>query len=298
MKVKILEVGPRDGLQNEVQSLTFRIKWHLIKKLSQTGLKHIEVGAFVHPLWVPQMEMSKEIVTECLKWKKNNNSKIQYSALVPNKFGMERALETKIKEVSIFAASSESFSEKNINCSIKESFNRFKSVLKMAKKNKIKVRGYLSTAFGCPYEGKVSEKKVLNLIEKFFQLGVYEVSVSDTIGVANPKQVELLTKKINTHFDIKKIAMHFHDTRGMALSNVYASLNTGVTIFDSSIGGLGGCPYAKGASGNLATEDLVNMLDSMKIQTGIDLPKLLKVEKWLEKEMGRKLPSKMSKITN
>jgi hydroxymethylglutaryl-CoA lyase len=168
----------------------------------------------------------------------------------------------------------------------------------MAKKNKIKVRVYLSTAFGCPYEGKVSEKKVLNLIEKFFQLGVYEVSVSDTIGVANPKQVELLTKKINTHFDIKKIAMHFHDTRGMALSNVYASLNTGVTIFDSSIGGLGGCPYAKGASGNLATEDLVNMLDSMKIQTGIDLPKLLKVEKWLEKEMGRKLPSKMSKITN
>jgi hydroxymethylglutaryl-CoA lyase len=205
---------------------------------------------------------------------------------------MEDALKSGIQEVAIFAACSETFSKKNINCSIAESFIRFRQVLAMAKYHKIKVRGYLSTAFGCPYEGRVSESRVVRLVRALFKMGVYEVSVGDTIGVATPKQVVSLIKKIKKVAPLRNIAMHFHDTRGTALANVYASYELGVRAFDSSVGGLGGCPYAKGATGNLATEDLVYMLKGMGVPLNVDLEKLIQIRKWMEEKVERELPAR------
>lgn len=293
MKVKVVEVGARDGLQNEDKSLDLKTRWEFIKKLSHTGLKHIEVGAFVSPKWVPQMAGSSMLVKKALKAKKENKvlKTVKYSALVPNVRGMEDALQTGIKEIAIFGASSETFSKKNINCSIGESFLRFEQVMELAHKNKVKVRGYLSTAFGCPYEGKVKRQKVYPLIKKMLELGVYEVSVGDTIGVATPKQVNFFLQGLQSQVDLSKIAMHFHDTRGTALANVYASLNFNIKTFDSSIGGLGGCPYAVGASGNLATEDLIYMLEGMGIKTGVDIEALIQIKRWIEKKLDRTLPS-------
>lgn len=296
-KIKIVEVGPRDGLQNEKKNLGVPTRLELIRKLADSGLKRIEVGAFVSKEWVPQMESSHEVVLQVLKEQSSGSlpKDIQASCLVPNVRGMEDAIKTKIKEVAIFGACSETFSKRNINCSIAESFIRFRSVMDLAKKNKIKVRGYLSTAFGCPYEGKVNEGRVIRLVRAMFKLGVYEVSIGDTIGVATPKQVESLLKKINRVAPVNKIAMHLHDTRGVGLANVYVSYKMGVRIFDSSLGGLGGCPYAVGASGNLATEDLVYMLWGMGLKTGINLEKLIEVRKWMEREIGRELPARVSR---
>ena len=293
MKVKVVEVGARDGLQNEDTPLDLKTRWQFIQKLSNTGLQHIEVGAFVSPKWVPQMAGSDKLVKKALKAKADKKVKdsVKYSALVPNVRGMEDALKTGIKEIAIFGASSESFSKKNINCSIVESFERFEKVMSLAKKNKVRVRGYLSTAFGCPYEGKVKRKNVYPLIQKMLELGVYEVSIGDTIGVATPKQVNEFLKGLQGKVDFKKIAMHFHDTRGTALANVYASLNYGIKTYDSSIGGLGGCPYAVGASGNLATEDLIYMLEGMGIKTGVDIQSLIEIKRWIEKKLDRSLPS-------
>jgi hydroxymethylglutaryl-CoA lyase len=217
---------------------------------------------------------------------------VKFSALVPNVRGMTDALETPIPEVAIFGACSESFSRKNINCSIDESLERFAEVTKMARKNKRKVRGYLSVAFGCPYEGPVPESRVISLVQKFIKLGVHEVSIGDTIGVANPKQVKKFLERLKTKVAVGKIALHMHDTRGTALANVLAGLEMGVRTFDSSFGGLGGCPYAAGASGNLATDDLVYMLHGMGYQTGVDLKTLLTYSKTMQDEIGRKLPSK------
>ncbi len=294
-QIRIVEVGLRDGLQNEKQELSVSQKVKLIDKLVRSGSRYMEVGAFVSSKWVPQMADTEAVVKEVLL---NNNYKtIEFSALVPNEVGMQKALLYKVPEVSVFTAASESFTEKNINCSIDESFKRFEPVLKLAKKNKIKVRGYLSTAFVCPYEGLIDPKRTLKICERLFELGVYEVSVADTIGVANPKQVESLVKKLTTKFSKKKIAMHFHDTRGMALANVLKSLEQGITTFDASIGGLGGCPYAEGAAGNVATEDLVNMLHEMGYSTGIDLEDLVDTSKWLQSIFSRSLNSKLSKIT-
>lgn len=293
MKVKVVEVGARDGLQNEETPLDLATRWQFIKKLSKTGLKNIEVGAFVSPKWVPQMAGSDMLVKKSLKAKADSkiHKSVKFSALVPNVRGMEDALKTGIKEIAIFGASSESFSEKNINCSIAESFHRFEKVMQMAKKNKVKVRGYLSTAFGCPYEGKVKRQKVYPLVQKMLDLGVYEVSIGDTIGVATPKQVNEFLKGLSNEVDLNKIAMHFHDTRGTALANVYASLNYDIKTYDSSIGGLGGCPYAVGASGNLATEDLIYMLEGMGIKTGVDIESLIQIKRWIEDKLGRALPS-------
>jgi hydroxymethylglutaryl-CoA lyase len=293
-KVQIVEVGPRDGLQNEKTHLTLPMRFNFIKHLAASGLKRIEAGAFVSPKWVPQMNESRELILEIYKSRKDFPKDVQFSALAPNVKGMEDALTTPIPEVAVFGAASESFSKGNINCTIEESLERFRQVCALAKKNKRKVRGYLSVAFGCPYEGPVSEKKVVELVKKYLKMGIYEVSIGDTIGVANPKQVRSLLAKIKKEIPLKRIAMHMHDTRGTALANVLVGLDMGVRVFDSSFGGLGGCPYARGASGNLATDDLVYMLHGMGFETGVDLAKLLEYVPEMTKDIGRKLPSRTS----
>ncbi len=240
------------------------------------------------------MDHSRELILELYKNIKRYPKDVQFSALAPNVKGMEDALTTPIPEVAVFGAASESFSRKNINCSIAESLERFKSVCALAKKNKIKVRGYLSVSFGCPYEGAVPEKRVVDLAKQYLKMGIYEISLGDTIGVANPKQVRSLLSKIKREIPLKKIAMHMHDTRGTAMANVLVGLEMGVRVFDSSFGGLGGCPYAKGASGNLATDDLVYMLHGMGFETGVDLNKLLEYVPQMTRDIGRKLPSRTS----
>jgi hydroxymethylglutaryl-CoA lyase len=296
-KVKIIEVGPRDGLQNEKRSLDQSARIEFVKKLSDAGLKRIEVGAFVSPKWVPQMAGSIELTKELIRLRSVGQiaKDVKFLALVPNVRGMEDALKSGIEEVAIFGACSESFSKKNINCSIAESFIRFRRVLEMADYHQIKVRGYLSTAFGCPYEGRVAETRVVRLVRAMLKLGVHEVSIGDTIGVASPKQVESLLKKVKRVASMNQIAMHFHDTRGASLANVYASYLLGMRSFDSSVGGLGGCPYAKGASGNLATEDLVYMLKNMGAIQQLNLEKLIHIKEWLELKLERELPSRVGK---
>lgn len=292
--ISIVEVGPRDGLQNEAVEIPVQERFQFVHQLAAAGLKRIEVGAFVSPQWVPQMKGSAELINQLNSQKQSFSKDVRFSALVPNEKGMQLAMETSIKEIAVFGACSESFSKKNINCTIAESFDRFRAVIKIAKQKKIKVRGYLSTAFGCPYEGYVDPKVVVKLTKDLLKLGVYEVSVGDTIGVATPAQVNQMMKLLKKVAPIKKIAMHFHDTRGTALANVVASLGAGVTTFDSSVGGLGGCPYAKGASGNLATEDLVYMLEGMGYKTGVNLAALIGIKGRMDEIMGRKLPAKVS----
>jgi hydroxymethylglutaryl-CoA lyase len=292
-RVQIVEVGPRDGLQNEARTLTTQQRYEFVQHLAASGLKRIEVGAFVSAKWVPQMANSRELIDQLYTKTKSFPKDVRFSALVPNLKGIEDALQTTIQEVAIFGSCTESFSQKNINCSVAESLVRFKEVIQVARRAKRKVRGYLSVAFGCPYEGEVSEKRVIELIEKYFALGVYEVSIGDTIGVATPKQVHSLLKKLSKRVPTKKLAMHFHDTRGTALANVLASLEHDVRVFDSSFGGLGGCPYAKGASGNLATDDLVYMLEGMGLKTGVNLEHLLNYGLRMQQEIGHKLPSRM-----
>ncbi len=288
--VEIVEVGPRDGLQNEARTLTVPARLAFIRHLAASGLKRIEVGAFVSPEWVPQMQGSRELIVELFK--KPPPKGVRYSALVPNMRGMTDALTTAIPEVAVFGACSETFSKKNINCTIAESLERFRAVTALARKEKRKVRGYLSVAFGCPYEGQVSQAKVIELVQAYLKLGVHEVSVGDTIGVATPKQVRSLLTKLKRKVPLKKIALHLHDTRGTALANVLAGLDLGVRVFDSSFGGLGGCPYAKGASGNLSTDDLIYMLHGMGFKTGVNLSKLLEFSATIQTEIGRKLPSR------
>lgn len=294
-KIEIIEVGPRDGLQNENQILSHQKRTTLVKKLSQTGLKRIELGAFVSPARVPQMEDSLKVAKACLK--NSKRKELIYSALVPNMRGMQDFLKTDLKNAAVFAACTETFSNKNINCSIEESFNRFRPVLKEAKKNKVKVRGYLSTVFGCPFEGDVKPSAVVKYAHRLLDMGVYEVSLGDTIGVATPKQVDAVLKAlIKSGIKSKQLAGHYHDTRGTALSNVMASLDYGLTKFDSSVGGLGGCPYAPGAAGNLASEDLVYCLERMGYSTGIDLKALTSVARWLQNHIGHPISSHLAMI--
>jgi len=294
MKIEIIEVGPRDGLQNENQILSHSVRSKLVKKLTETGLNRIEVGAFVSPMWVPQMEDSLK-VAKSTKTLSAKNSKLQFSALVPNTRGMNDFIKTTLSEVSIFTACTETFSKKNINCSIDESFKRFEPVIKIAKQKKIKVRAYLSTVFGCPFEGKVSPKKVTKLVNRLFEAGVHEVSLGDTIGIATPKQIKSVLKDLTiSGVKPQKLAGHYHDTRGTALSNVIQSLEFGVKKFDSCVGGLGGCPYAPGAAGNLATEDLVYAMENMGFNTGVDLDKMINVARWLQNQVGHPITSHLS----
>ena len=292
--VKIVEVGLRDGLQNEQQILPFQVRVEAAQKLISAGIQHLEVGSFVRADRVPQMADSSKVIEALLAWQTPRKILEKISALVPNERGMQDALQTGIKEIAIFTACSESFCQKNINCSIEESFQRFEAVLELAKKNKIKVRGYLSTCFGCPFEGLVSESTVVKLTKRLLDLGCFEVSIGDTIGVASPTQVTRLIKKLKKVAPIKKMAGHFHDTRGTALANIVAAYSLGMKTFDSSLGGLGGCPYAPVASGNVATEDLVYLFEKMGVHTGLDLPVLIGLNHWMGTKMNRILPSKVS----
>lgn len=295
--VVIVEMGLRDGLQNESKVLDTFTRVEFARQLADAGVKRLEIGAYVSPKWVPQMAGTDEVVAEAFNSiKAKKMKKTELSVLVPNEQGMLMAIERGLKEVAIFASCSESFSKKNINCSIEESFERFEAVMALAKKHKIKVRGYLSTCFGCPFEGKVSEAKVIKLAQRMNKLGVYEISLGDTIGVAHPGQVESLFRKLKKVIPVKKLAGHFHDTRGTALANILTAYNLGVRVFDTSLGGLGGCPYAPGATGNVATEDVVYMFHGMGIKTGLNLARLLEINPWISDKIQHPLPSKLGKV--
>lgn len=293
-KVRIVEVGLRDGLQNETSELSADDRFDLYEMLVEAGVQNIEIGAFVSPKWVPQMAVTGPLASMIYshKEKLKTKSKTRETILVPNELGMLRAIEAGAQEVAIFAACSESFSLKNINCSIAESFARFEPVMKLAREHGIKVRGYLSTCFGCPFEGAVPEARVVQLAKKMRKLGVYEVSIGDTIGIANPAQVTSLFKKLKTVIPASQLAGHFHDTRGTALANILAAYECGIQIFDASIGGLGGCPYAPGATGNVATEDVVYMFDGMKVKSGLNFDQLVQINKWLQPKINHPLSSK------
>lgn len=291
-KVKIVEVGPRDGLQNESKIIPTAIKVEFINQLSATGLKYIEAASFVSPQWVPQMADSREVMQ---KIKRVPN--VIYSALVPNIKGLGVALQVKVDEVAIFTAASETFAKKNINCTIAESFARFLPVITTAKKYHIPVRGYISCVLGCPYEGEIKPAKVAKVAAKLWQMGCDEISLGDTIGVGTPFKAQKLIAAVVKEIPKKNLAMHFHDTYGQALANIYASLQVGITIFDCSVAGLGGCPYAPGAAGNVATEDVIYMLNGLAIQTGVDLNKLIKTGKFISEYLDRAPRSKTSLVT-
>ncbi len=288
-QVKVVEVGPRDGLQNEAIPVSANDKIELIEKLSDAGVNYIESGSFVSPKWVPQMATSTEVFE---KLKRNKN--VTYAALTPNMRGFEGALAVNADEVAIFGAASESFSQKNINCSIEESLERFAPIMAAAKKANIKVRGYVSCVLGCPYEGDIDPEQVAIVAEKLFAMGCYEISLGDTVGVGNPDSVTKMIQAVSARVPTDKLAVHFHDTYGQALTNIYAALQMGVKVVDSAIAGLGGCPYAKGASGNVATEDVVYMLNGLGITTGIDFKKLLQAGWFISDKLGKAPISKVS----
>jgi hydroxymethylglutaryl-CoA lyase len=281
-QVKIVEVGPRDGLQNEAVTVPAEIKVQLVEKLADAGLPVIEVGAFVSPKWVPQMATSSDVFRQIDK-----RDGIGYPMLVPNLKGLELAHAAGVQEIALFAATTESFSQKNTNCSIAESIDRFNAVIDTALGLDIKVRGYISCVLGCPYEGEVSMDTVLMLAEKMFERGCYEVSLGDTIGVGTAGQAQALVEKLARHVPVQQLAVHFHDTYGQALANIHAVLQSGINVIDSSVAGLGGCPYAKGATGNVATEDVVYMLQGMGIETGVDMDKLLEAGRFISDFLGR-----------
>ncbi|RAK18416.1 hydroxymethylglutaryl-CoA lyase [Anoxybacillus vitaminiphilus] len=285
-QVTIKEVGPRDGLQNEKAFISTKDKIAWINQLSKTGLTYIEITSFVHPKWIPQLADAAEVAA--------NIEKIQgvtYAALVPNLKGLERALAAGVDEVSVFMSASETHNRKNINKSIAETFPVLQEVVIQAKKVGKTVRGYVSTVFGCPYEGSIDVEQTIKVADKLFEMGIDELSLGDTIGVANPRQVQEVLEQFLKRFPKEKLAMHFHNTRGTALANVLASLEMGITTFDSALGGLGGCPYAPGASGNLATDDLLYMLDGMGIATGVQMELLVKAALFIQEKIGRKLNS-------
>lgn len=286
--VTIVEVGPRDGLQNEAATLPAADKVSFIDRLTAAGLQAIEVASFVSPKWVPQMADAEEVCAKIQRY-----PGVRYSALVPNLQGLERAHLAGITEVAIFAAASEGFSRKNINQGIEESLDTYRAVCARAAELGMRVRGYVSTAFGCPYDGAVSPTRVADVAAALVNMGAYEVAVSDTIGVAHPRQVAEVVAEVSGQIPLGQIALHFHDTRGMALANVMAGLDSGVRTYDASCGGLGGCPYAPGATGNLATEDLVYLLDGLGIETGVNLVKLLEASAFIEERIGHPLPSRV-----
>lgn len=288
-KVKIVEVGPRDGLQNEKTPISAIDKISLIEKLSDAGLSYIESGSFVSPKWVPQMATSSEVFE-----KLNRSSSVTYAALTPNMRGFEGAMAVHADEIAIFGAASETFSQTNINCSIKESLERFEPIMVAAKNANIKVRGYVSCVLGCPYEGDIAPEKVAEVALKLYQMGCYEVSLGDTIGVGTPANVTQMIHAVSASVPMDKLAIHFHDTYGQALTNIYAALQMGVKVVDSAIAGLGGCPYAKGASGNVATEDVVYMLNGLGIKTDIDFKKLLEAGWFISDKLGKAPISKVS----
>lgn len=289
-KVKIVEVGPRDGLQNEKSILETEDKFQYISLLKEAGLQTIEVTSFVKPPAIPQMRDAVELFT--LVRDRLGLQATHFPCLVPNMFGYEKARSLGVKEIALFSATSDSFTKKNVNATVEETFERMAEVAQEAKKDNIRLRGYISTAFGCPYEGRMDVKKLISVAERFLKLGVYEISVGDTIGVAVPGQVKEYLNDFLKVVPLDKTAMHFHDTRGMALTNILMSLEAGISTYDSSSGGLGGCPYAKGATGNVATEDVWYLMQSYGIETGIDIKKLSEASAFILGKVQRATESK------
>ena len=287
--VKIVEVGPRDGLQNEKVAVDVATKVALIKQLVNAGLSYIEAGSFVSPKWVPQMAGSDQVF---LKLPADATT---YAALTPNMQGLQRALECEVKEVAVFAAASEKFSQKNINCTIDESLERFAPVVSAAHESGVAVRGYISCVLGCPYEGSVTPDQVAELTDKLLAMGCYEVSLGDTIGVGTPGSTQRLLDRLLRQFPADKLAVHMHDTYGQALSNILIALQHGIAVIDSSVAGLGGCPYASGASGNVATEDLVYMLDGLGIKHGVDLQALIAAGNMICAKLNRENGAKVAR---
>ena len=287
--VKLFEVGPRDGLQNETGKLLLEDKVELINRLSITGLSSIEVGSFVSPKWVPQMADSKQVLHDI-----ERHQGINYCALTPNLQGFDDALDAQVDEVAVFAAASESFSQKNINCSIEQSIERFMPLIAKAKQHKIPVRAYVSCVAACPYEGNIEASQVAAVAQRLFELGCYEISLGDTIGTGTAEQIKQMVETVAAAVPVEHLAIHCHDTYGQAIANIYAALQCGVSTVDSSVAGLGGCPYAAGASGNVATEDVLYFLQGMGIKTGVDLDKIILAGEFISQRLGRVNQSKVA----
>ena len=286
-KVKIVEVGPRDGLQNEKEALSADIKVELVERLARAGFANVEAAAFVSPKWVPQMATSAEVMARI-----ERIPGVIYSALVPNMQGFELALAGKADEVVVFGAASEAFSQKNINCSIAESIKRFEPVARAAKDHGLRLRGSISTAFGCPYQGEVPLEAVGDVVARMRDLGCDEIDIADTIGVSTARKTQAVMLRAAQEFPIEKLSGHFHDTYGQALANIYAAMEVGVAIFHSSVAGLGGCPYAKGATGNVATEDVLYLMHGLGIETGVDLDQIVDAGLFISEKLGRKSVSR------
>ncbi|WP_417529637.1 hydroxymethylglutaryl-CoA lyase [Marinobacter lipolyticus] len=288
-QVRLVEMSPRDGLQNEPGPvIDTAIKTGLIDRLADCGLTHIESASFVSPKWVPQMGDAAEVMAGI-----NRKPGVRYSVLTPNLKGFENALAAGVDEVAVFGAASESFSQKNINCSIAESLDRFAPVMEAASKAGIPVRGYVSTVLGCPYEGDIAPEQVAKVAKALADMGCYEISLGDTIGVGTPLKAKRMLEAVVAQVPVEKLAAHFHDTYGQALANLYAVLEEGVAVIDASVAGLGGCPYAKGASGNVATEDVLYLLNGLGIETGVDLDKLIATGDWISRQLKRHNGSKV-----
>jgi len=285
--VKIVEVGPRDGLQNEPRALSPEIKIELIDRLSAAGLSVVEAGAFVSPKKIPQMADTDKVMAGIAR-----KPGVRYPVLVPNEQGFDAALAARADEIAVFGAASESFSRANINCSIAESLERFRVVCERAKKTGVRVRGYVSCVLGCPYEGDVPVSRVADVAAKMVALGCYEISLGDTIGVGTPNRAKEMVKTVAREVPMKKLAVHFHDTYGQALANILVALEEGIRVADSSVAGLGGCPYAPGASGNVASEDVVYMLEGLGMPTGVDIDALARTGAWISQQLGRETTSK------
>lgn len=288
--VRLVEVGPRDGLQNESQVLPVEIRIKLIERLVAAGLRNLEVGAFVSPQWVPQMAGSDDVM-RCLAPLPG----VTYSALVPNEKGLDAALASGCLEVAVFAAASEVFSQRNINCSIAESLDRFEPVLKKAKESGVAVGGYVSCVLGCPFTGDVAIADVVRVSATLYEMGCYEISLGDTIGTGTPGRTRTLVKACASEIPITALAGHFHDTYGMAVANIHAALESGIRVFDSSVSGLGGCPYSPGATGNVATEDVVYLLNGLGLQTGVNLDALVDTGTFIDTELGRQSASNVAR---
>jgi hydroxymethylglutaryl-CoA lyase len=288
--VRVVEVGPRDGLQNEPSVVSVETKVALIEALANAGLSSIEAGSFVSPKWVPQMASTAEVLA-----KLRRKPGVSYPVLVPNLKGLEQALASGVEEIAVFGAASESFSQRNINCSIEESLGRFAPVAEKALGQGLKVRGYISCVLGCPYEGEISPDSVAHVAGRLYAMGCYEVSLGDTIGTGTPLKARRLVERIAAEVPLERIALHFHDTYGQALANILACLELGVSVVDSAVAGLGGCPYARGATGNVATEDVVYMLDGMGIETGLDLARLCDAGRMISAELDRPTASRVAR---
>jgi hydroxymethylglutaryl-CoA lyase len=289
-RVRIVEVGPRDGLQNEAGAVPLEAKVELIGALAEAGLKTIEAGSFVSPKWVPQMADTAGVLARL-----DLQSDVSYPVLVPNLQGLDRALNLGVREVAVFGSASESFSQRNINCSIEESFDRFAPVVERARGHGLRVRGYVSCVLGCPYEGDIAPETVARVASRLFAMGCYEISLGDTIGTGTPTKALKLIEGVASEIPLESLALHYHDTYGQALANILACLELGVSVVDSAVAGLGGCPYAEGASGNVATEDVVYMLHGMDIATGVDLDALAEAGRLISRRLDREPASKVAR---